>query len=321
MSPTAKTIEAVLVIVVSLGLGYFCRRRGWLNQEQSGKISRGGLTWLSPLVTCSVMWALRPVGWSAAFLPVVCTLCIVLMWPVAAALGRRLFSEPASRAPWVICAMFSNQGTTYGTFLCYIALGAQGAALASIFVLPFTPLIYLLGFFIAGRYLGENLSPGAVLLKAVRPGYSRNPLLGLLVGLSLLALVGRLPERLLPILDVLVPLDSAVQLFCIGVTLRFSVIGGYLRPIAVMHALKFLFTPLLGLGASLLLGLWGQAGNQLVQVVLIQASTPVAIWSLVVAQAAGLNLNLANSLWITTNLFAIAWAPVVLALARLLGKG
>jgi predicted permease len=64
------------------------------------------------------------------------------------------------------------------------------------------------------------------------------------------------------------------------------------------------------------LGLWGQANHEMVKVVFIEACTPVAILSLVVAQVSGLNRHLANSLWVTTNLFAVVWAPVTLLIAR-----
>jgi len=43
-----------------------------------------------------------------------------------------------------------------------------------------------------------------------------------------------------------------------------------------------------------------------------------AILSLVIAQAMRLNVDLANSLWVTSNLFAVVWAPLVLWVARLL---
>ncbi len=39
---------------------------------------------------------------------------------------------------------------------------------------------------------------------------------------------------------------------------------------------------------------------------------------LVVAQAMRLNVDLANSLWITSNLLAVLWAPLVLWVVRLL---
>ena len=161
MSPLAKTVEAVLIIVLSLAAGYLCRRTGRLRAPQAPRISRTGLTFLSPVVTFLLMWALHPVGWGAAALPLICVLAILLMWPPAAWLGRRLFSDPASRAPWVICSMFSNQGTTYGTFICYIALGAQGAALATIFVLPFPATIALIVRFrqIVNRHSQPSLFP------------------------------------------------------------------------------------------------------------------------------------------------------------------
>jgi predicted permease len=318
MSPLYKTVEATLVIVLSLAAGYACRKSGLLKVEQAPGISRVGLSFLNPAVTFLVMWALQPVGWETAALPLICALVIVLLWPPAAWLGRRLFAEPDSRAPWVLCSIFSNQGTTYGTFICYIALGAQGAALGTLFQVPYTPMLYLLGFYLAGRYTGRTTSPWCALADTFRHEYSRNPLLGLALGALMRLAVPHLPELGFRAIDLLVPLATATQLFAIGVTLRFSVIGAYLRPVLLMHALKFLLQPALGLGLALACGLWGRADNQLIKITLIQSATPVAILSLAIAQATQLNVDLANSLWVTTNLFSVLWAPVLLWLVRLL---
>lgn len=318
MSVTFKTIEGLLVIIGALGLGYGCRRARWIQPESASRVSRAGLSYLSPWVMGLVLWALQPLGWKLVALPIVCTSLILLTWPLGAWVGRRLFSEPRDLAPWIICATFSNGGTTYGAFLCYILLGAQGAALAAIYWLPFTPLVYLLGFYMADRYAHGTISPWAALRQILTSSYSRNPLLGMLAGGLLLAFGSRLPLAQHWLIDVLVPLDTAIQLFAIGVTLRLSRVAGYLRPVVVMHALKFLALPVLGLGLAALFGLWGQAGNQLVQVVFIESCTPVAILALVVAQAARLNTDLANSLWLTTNLVAVGLAPLTLLVARVL---
>ncbi|HEY3398105.1 MAG TPA: AEC family transporter [Armatimonadota bacterium] len=312
---TAKTIEAFLVIVLSLAVGYAARKRGRLQSGQAVGVSRAGLTWLTPVVSFLVMWALRPVGWGAAALPMICALCIVLIWLPATLIARRLLSEPREQAAWIISAMFSNQGTTFGVFICFILLGAQGAALGTIYTLPFLPLLYLLGFFIAGRYVASSSSPWQTCIATFRWGYSRNPLLGVLLGL-LAHVVAPPPAVALRMIDVLVPLDTAIQLFAIGGNLRLSALGQYVRPIVVMHVVKFVLTPLLGLGLAALLGLWGQADNQLVKIVLIECSAPVAILSIVVAQCTGLKVDVANSLWVTTNLFAAAWVPVLLWVAR-----
>jgi predicted permease len=322
MSVTFKTIEGLIVIIGALGLGYGARRLGWVRVAAAPRISRTGMSYLSPVVLALVLWALVPVGWGVAALPVICVLLILLAWPLSLWIGRRLFHEPRDLAPWIICCMFCNGGTTYGAFLCYILLGVQGAALASVFFAPFTPLVYLLGFYIAGRHVNGAQSPGEALRMVFRFAYSRNPLIGVGVGVALLLAVPlfRLAAPVTALghhaIDVLVPLDAAIQLFAIGLTLRLSRVPEYLRTVGVMHLFKFVLLPLLGLALAWLFGLWGKADNQLVQVVFIECCTPVAIYALVVAQNSGLNVDLANSLWVTTNLFAIAWAPVILLLAR-----
>lgn len=319
MSVTAKTIEGLAIIIGSLALGYLSRKAGLLRLEYARKINEANLSYFTPWVIILVVWALEPIGWQVAILPLICVLLILLMWPLAALLGRRQFTNPRSLAPWVICSMFSNQGFTFGAFLCYILLGTQGAALASIYTIPFSPMVYLVGFYVASYYVqGKGQSPGQALAQTVRFSYSRNPMLGILAGLLLLGLGPPLPKLGLRLIDIAVPLSTGVALFAIGVSLRPSRVPGYLRPVVLIHILKFVVTPLLGLSLTYLFGLWGKADNQLVQVVFIETSTPVAIMSLIVAQVTDLNIDLANSLWVTTNLVAVAWAPVILCLARML---
>ena len=319
MSPLAKTLEGVAVIIGSLALGYLARKRGWLREEKAGSINRSTLTFLSPWVSLVAMWALKSPGGSVLALPAICALVILLTGPLAVWSARRLFPDRPSRGPWVLCAMFSNQGTTYGAFLCYLLLGTQGAALGLLFMIPLGPMLYLLGFYLAGRYAeGGATSPWQAVQQALRQGYSRNPLLGLALGLGLLAWHVPLPSWGPRLLDVIIPLETGLQLLAIGATLHFSLIPRYWRPVALMHGVKFLLAPALGLGLATLLGLWGQADNDLVRVVLIQSATPVAITAVVISAAARLNVGLATSLWVSTNLFAVLCAPLLLALARAL---
>jgi predicted permease len=53
----------------------------------------------------------------------------------------------------------------------------------------------------------------------------------------------------------------------------------------------------------------------LLQVVFIQSTTPTAIMGLILAQLFDLDEQLANAAWLTTNVAAVALAPVVLAIA------
>jgi predicted permease len=318
-------------MVVSLALGYLSRRLGLLHDEHARRITATSVSYLLPIAVIFAFWSLRPQGWETLALPAISILLPLLLLPVAALAGRFWFREPESFSPWVICSMFSNQGFTYGAFLCYVLLDTQGVALATLWTIPFTPMIYLVGFYLASRWSQAEASPWQRLRYEFSQPYGRNPLIGIGLGLVLFglryvpesfpladSLRAGPPEWSRWFVDLAVPTLTMMQLYAIGVTLRLSQVRSYWRVVVAQHGMKYLVQPALGLLLALLFGLFAPDKAELRQVVLIECLTPVAIMSLIIAQIMRLNLGLANSLWITTNLFSIAAAPGVLLLAQLI---
>jgi len=314
-----KVIEAVSVILGGLTAGYIARRWGWLPGSTAELLTRWLLAYIQPAPIVLALWSL-PVGdWKAAVLPLIYVILTVLMWPAAALAANILRLDSIEKASLILPAMFSNQGFTYGSFVCYIAMGPQGLAMATLFILPFTLLLYTVGFAVPGRYVAR---PGGGLRRAITESltrsYRRNPLLALLVGLALALWRVPQPEFIVGLLNLLMPVSAFALLFAIGLTIRLSTIKDYLGSVAAMHLLKFVVQPALGIGLATLLGFWSQPGHAFLKVILIQTMTPSGIMSLAVVQALRLKSNLANACWLTTNLVAIPLAGLLVWLAGLL---
>lgn len=312
----ARLILMLSVILGSLAVGYLSRKRRWLPEKLSANITRWTMTWVQPVLLALMIWGLEAPGWRTALLPLMLTALIAIAWPIGA-FASRLMGLPNDQAGFVTLSfMFSNMGLTYGAFVCYILLGEQGAALGMIWCIAFMPMFYTLGFIVARRFGHDTPQPiGETIITTLREPESRNPLLGFAVG-GLLYAVGPLrPEGAGDVVDLLVPLSTGIYLFAIGLSLRLTSVVTYWRECLAIGWMKFVLTPALGLAMAWLAGFFAMEDHTLLKVVFIQSSTPTAIMGLILAQLFDLDQHLANAAWITTNVAAVALAPLILKIA------
>ena len=311
-----RVARMLAVIVGALAVGYLTRQSRRLPSDRSGPITRATLAYLQPIPLVLMIWGLEAPGWQTSLLPVLGAALTLLTWPVAWVCARLLRLDGRATGSFIISAMFSNIGLTYGAFVCYILLGELGAALGIIYCATFSPLFYTIGFFI-GRHYGKEAgqSLGSVIRDTWREPHTRNPLLGFIIGVILfLARVPR-PDFVAPLLDVLIPGSTAVFLFAIGLSLSLTSVVRQGRECLVLGILKFLVSPAIMMGLAWLMGLAGGMDRTILRVLFIESTTPVAIMALIVPQLFDLDKDLANAGWLTTNLAAIGLAYFVLGIA------
>jgi predicted permease len=209
------------------------------------------------------------------------------------------------------CAFFSNLGYV-GAFTAFALFGETGYGLCMLYLVFFSPCFYTFGFWISSRY-GQATVPSG-LGTAFNDELRLYPFVGMLVGILLnLASVPR-PVPLVWLNYLLIPLDTALYLIAIGSQLTFASPRPWLRPCLAMSGIKFLFTPFI---AWILLNLFHIQGLPRF-VVLLEASTPVAVSALVFPLLFGLDRKLSNALWLVTTLLAVPWIALIIpVLARL----
>ena len=313
------TIRTVTVILGALVAGYGLRKSGRAGPQWAPRVNRVALVWVQPLVIAVALWAMRRPDWQTLALPVFAFTHMVVMWPLGALAARLLPMSRPDRGAFVGSAIFNNQGFTYGTFLAFVALGPQGAALGSVYCIAFMPAFFTFGFYVGRRYSHQE-SQG--LWGAVRGMFSdaetRNPTLGIVAGLVLNALRAPVPSAAPLFLDVAIPGTTAAFLLAIGLGLRLSAIRDYWRECLLMHGVKLLLSPAAGLLLAVPFGYWALSDHTLLKVCFIMCASPVAIMSVMLAQVFDLNERLAGALWLTTNLSWTVGAPVILWAARAL---
>ncbi len=319
-----------------LCLGYAARRRRWVNEELSRPIHFHTVVWIWSSAILLSLWKL-PIRvenlWLLVIQPVLMGLCAYGSIPLAKAIG-------CTRDQVGVIAVASglgNHGFTLGSYLCYVLLDppdealAYSTAYAMVTNLSVVTLIYPLA-----RYYGANSgahdgggssrSPGgsrtggpkpiAVMMAENFLDLRAMPMYAALVGVGLAATDTAFPLWISRwhVLEVLFYLGGLGGYLGIGLRLRLGDSKRYLKHHVLVAGMKLMVMPL---AAAALL--WGISLTPrpvlplMRQVVEIQAMTPCAIITVMIANLFHLDPRLASVVWVwNTVLFVGLSLPVVL---------
>ena len=313
------TIRTMTVILGGLVIGYGLRKSGHARPGLAAAVNRIVLTYIQPFVICLALWAMPRPDLRTLALPLFGASMVILMWPVAALIPRLLRMDRRTSGSFVTSAIFSNVGFTYGTFVAFAALGPPGAALGALYCASFMPTFFTLGFYVGKRYsVGEHQGVLQAAIGLARDGQTRNPILGIVMGLLLNLLGVGAPGEAAFIIDFAMPTTTAAFLLAIGLGLRLSAVKQYWRECLLMHAVKFAVSPIIGLALALVFGYWQVPDHSVLRVVVIQSAAPCAIMAVMLSDVFDLNRELAGAVWLTTNVTAILLAPILLLIVRAL---
>ncbi len=309
----------LVVMATALVVGYRVKARTGDCLPLSKGLTRVGLVWLDPLNIVLALWAQSFADTRVLLLPAVGTVLTCIPAVLMAAIARAR-SLPRPRAGALVAAsMFSNQGTTFGTFLAFVLAGEAGFAAASLYTLYFYPLFFTLGLVVGRAYAaGSGVSGWRILVDNLRDPAGRNCLLAVAAGILLSLFGPPRPEVLGHLPGFTVPVTTFVYLSAIGMTLDFRRLRSSLRGAYAIGLLKFAFGPALALAAIALLGRAGLTEPLWSRVILIQNCMPAAIFALVLVNLFDLDRDLANTVWLLTNGVGILLSPAILVAARAL---
>ncbi len=312
--PTIKFIVMLCVIVVSSIAGYVARRQGWVSETASRPIHLVTMIGGYPIVSVLPVWIL-PLRIDDVWLPAQCVLLTLSCFAVGLLVGRLHRLSRPDLGVFSYAAAHSNIGFTMGGFICFCLGGEQALAYCLIYIFAWSVLMFG-GFFplaeaFAGR--GVRISVGLVLRNLF--DIRCLTLLGTLVGLTLnLSGVPR-PDVVdrSHIVDILVVLTTAAMFFVIGLTLHVHRIAESKKLHASLALTKFVLSPLLAISwiaVGELLGL-RLVGLQR-EVLIIQSTTPMALFVTVVANLYRLNVQLATAMFVVnTAMFLVVVLPVL----------
>ena len=289
----------------SLILGWWLHRCALLTEARASWLVRWIVVGSSPIVLCLSFWEMNLRSLEPWLLPLLGTLISTSTLVPAYVYAKQAGLTKPQIGGFLTCAFFSNLGYL-GAFTAFALFGEAAYGLCMLYLVFFTPCFYTLGFGIASHY-GHPIASSRLGI-AFNSELRMYPFIGMALG-ALLSL-GRVarPMPLQWLNHMLIPLNTALYLITIGSQLTFESPRLWLRPCLVMSGIKFLYTPLI---AWLMVSLFRINGLARL-VVLLQASTPVAVSPLVLPLLFGLDRKLTNALWLFTTLVAIPWLLFVI---------
>ena len=314
MSP--RVIAFFFIMFAALFSGYYAQKTEWIKREQSQNISRFMVIYIFPFVIIISIWKLR-ISMGLILLPIIGALTSLATIIPSLIISRFYGFYRDQTGSYVGAAMLSNVGLTLGAFVCFVLLGEDGFSYALIYVTYFIPFFFTVASYIASLYSTLD-SPGLRenIKAAILDPISLVPNLAMIFGFILNLTGIHRPAFLALTNEIAIYLSNFIFLFACALTFDFSKMRGYSREAISLFPIKFVFSPMVGVGLVYLLSLGNVKDVLLLKVIFIESSMPVAVFAMLLPQLFSLDQNLANSAWIYTT---VGFLFVVPCLVYLLG--
>ncbi len=277
-----KLVFVLAVSLGSIGSGYLAQRL-----LASGRgVSMGRIRTVSKYLKITAFFVLNPIAIFNSFwkltLPSLNIIALPLLGILSIVIGAgsaliviRLCDIPPHKAASVfVCGMLSNV-LTLGGLIAFVMFGEEGYRIVLLFILFLSITYYLIGFPASDNIAKARPHYFKIDIRAVRQNpFLALPLMAVIAGVSINLSGLPRPAPLANLVAVVVPVTTVLLGLSIGITLRFSRIGGYRREVLVV--LSFM---------------------------------PVAFSALVPPSIYGFDLDLANSAWVITTCGMVVVIP------------
>lgn len=319
---------SISLIIVGMTAGYAIRRasaagRFGLPSDLKPirvRLQRIALLALNPIAFIGAMWVAPLNNVRVIALPFVGLFALTLGGALAALTAKAFGLTRPQRGTYIVSGGFTNIGSV-GALLVFVLLGEPAFAFVPVYKLFEEILYYAVGFPLARAHSpksqpGETLA--ARIASVLKDPFVVVTLLSITTGLVLNFSGARRPDWYATVNAIVVPVVSFLLLLSIGMGLRFDLSRRYLKYSAGIVAIKHALVPLCVTTLAWLVGLGTLAGGLPLQVVLILSSMPVGFIAMVPPTLYELDVDLANSNWIASNLVLLLMIPVLGSLVTLL---
>lgn len=225
---------------------------------------------------------------------------------------KRRFSDPRTQGSYMISMMLGNIGTLAG--LCaYVLYGEIGFAYVQLIAVP-QILIIVLFSFPMGQYYYDKWAhkgePGKMEIHLAKMLLTPNqlPAVGVVVGLTLAFFHVEKPVVVSDLFTILIHLSAWMGMIPVGYDLNLKSAREYALKLWPIFPVKFLLLPAVLYFLTTLF----VSDAAMTTCVILAAAAPTAIFAVATAQLYGLNVNLAESSFLTTTLaFLFVLYPVI----------
>lgn len=231
---------------------------------------------------------------------------LILLWGLAQVLSRMLKLAPAEAAGLTLISTFTNS-VNYGLPLVLLAFGQLGLDKASVYVIAQMVIVNTIGVYFAARSQFSVRS-------AVRSVFALPAIYAAILALTLRALGLHMPGELATGVSMVAGAYSPVVLAILGAQMVKVRAGQTERTVQLAFwtglTVRLLLAPLIAALVLLMLNITGT----LFSVLLILASMPVAVNSVVLAERFGSSPSLVSRCIVWTTLASFLVLPVLIAL-------
>lgn len=289
--------NAVLPLMLCIGVGYLTRRLNWADGAFFTKCNSYCFkAFMSVMLFSNVYNA----DLKTAFQPKLVLFTIVSVLFVAAAtffVVRLLVKTPSQRAV-LTQGIFRSNYVIFGIPVAANVYGDGNIATAALLSAVAVPLFNVLAVLTLEYYSTAHKSSWKSILK----GVVTNPLiLGAVVGFVMKLMPFGLPYALSKAVSDLAKIATPLALVVLGGTFRFRAVGGNLRNLTIGVLGKTVIVPLIMIPIAVLCGF---RGIELLSLTILFAS-PTAVSSFTMAEAAGHDGELAAQQVVFSSLFAL----------------
>lgn len=296
MDVSAKAAYFMIDLLLPLAVGYLLRRQERLDEEFFQRMMKLAIVVVYPVLALLGFWATR-LNLELMWLPVLGIVLSVIPGIIAYFRAKVKYADPLDQGSYVLSAALSNT-LTLGGISAFIIYGETGFAYVQLITLLGSLFLFLVCFPVAHWYSlgggagGERLSVAAVLL-------SPNQLsaVGLLIGALLFYGGIPRPAWAAAIFDPLVHLGAWLCLVPVGYSADFGEMRHYWLATLDLTLIKFIATPALTYAVGTLVLSDTVALNTL----LLVASTPAAIFTVVAVKVYRLNIHIAMAAFVLTH--------------------
>lgn len=313
-----RLLLPVALIAGSIAAGYAAQRAG-VGERAARRLMLFVVTVPYTLVAFMAIWVLP-------FTPELVSLPVMGMLATTAGVGAGIVLARSLRLPkpmagaFVLAAGASNLGFTMGGFVNFLLFHEPGLAMAAMYT-SFWDFAMILLFYPVARHYGHGSDqPLWRLIVANFADLRSLPFLGTVIGLTLNLMGVARPAAVTEwhVVDVAMFAGAVLAFFVTGLRLHVGELHVHKWLFALVAAVKFLLMPAV---VAALVGLMWLAGHPLVhpagapgwKVAMVQASTPAAIYAVVIANLFHLDDRLASVIFVVNTVcYLVLVLPLVL---------
>lgn len=276
-------------------------------------MQKAAFLFFNPIAFLGAVWIVRLDNLKVIMMPFIGITALALGGVLAYVFSRLMKLPRKQTGAYIVSGGFTNIGSI-GGLICFTLLGEAGYALVS-----FYSLFEMIGYYGVGFPLAKAFSenPGeSIKTKNRFKNLFADPFVFVALGSGLLGLIFNItglprPDFYAGISAAFVPIGTFLLVSSIGMAMRFSRIRLFLKEGLLMALIKFVLVPVTATTLAYFLG-FGEIDQGLpLKVVLILSSMPVAFTALVPPTIYDLDVDLANTTWLVTNLSLWLVVPVL----------